>query len=132
MLPRLIHWLCPTRRAVTPEEKHAVQRLRYEVYVNELKKRHLGRTDPASGRLIDAEDDRPNSAIFYAGPCASPTGAIRVDVYAPGSVPAAVKVRYALERLPELESETVSELCRFTVAGRRRRTLIAISLAIAA
>ncbi len=132
MLPRLIQWLCPIRRAVTPEEKHAVQRLRYQVYVNELKKRHLGRADPAGGRLIDAEDDRPDSAIFYAGPSASPMGAIRVDVYAPGSVPAAVKARYAVERMPELASETLSELCRFTVAGGRRRSLIGMALGIAA
>lgn len=132
MLPRLIQWLCPIRRAVTPEEKHAVQRLRYQIYVNELKKRHLGRTDPAGERLIDAEDDRTDSAIFYAGPSASPTGAIRVDVYAPGSVPAAVKARYAVERMPEVASETVSELCRFTVAGGRRRTLIGMALGIAA
>ena len=49
-------------RAVTADEVEAVQRLRYEVYVEELG-RYQDVADDLNGRLAEPEDD--NSWLFY-------------------------------------------------------------------
>jgi Cyclic nucleotide-binding domain len=51
------------RRAVTDDEKEAVYRFRYTVYVEEMGRYH-GTADHGRRRLVDPEDDR--SWIFYA------------------------------------------------------------------
>jgi Cyclic nucleotide-binding domain len=55
--------LIETRLAISAEEIHAVERFRYEIYVDELY-RYGGRADHEQRRLADPEDD--TSWVWYA------------------------------------------------------------------
>src|SRR5688500_8877275 len=103
MLARFISWWNPVRLAQSAEEREAVYRLRYAVYVRELRKEHAPGVDHARQEIRDPEDERAGAAIFYPGAPLAPTGTLRADVYRAGELAATVRDRYSLDRLPELE-----------------------------
>src|SRR5947209_1693584 len=85
--PELIDALTLVHVAESEEERDAVFRFRYSVYVEELG-RKLGNADHERRQVHDDEDDRPYTVLLYtAADDGELTGTIRVRHWAPGEVP---------------------------------------------
>ncbi|TRZ98426.1 MAG: hypothetical protein D4R84_03680 [Rhodocyclaceae bacterium] len=111
------------REAVTREEREAVYRLRYNVYIGELKRKF---PDADHGRkwLHDNEDEKPHTTILYTGTLANMTGTLRVRTWGPGQVPPRESKWWSMERFPGIEAMTTAELGRLTVRPDARGRLI--------
>ena len=131
MLARLISWWVPVRQAKTEAERKAVFRLRYRVYIEELGKQNVSGIDYEHGEVHDTQDDRDDSVIFYTGPPETPTGTMREDFFQPGEAPESFRIRYSLDRFPELDTEPLSECTRLVLPPGARGSILAMSMAIA-
>jgi hypothetical protein len=85
--PELVDALDQVHVAENEDERDAVFRFRYSVYVEELG-RKLGNADHRSRRVHDEEDDQPYSMLLYtADDDGDLNGSIRVRYWRPGEVP---------------------------------------------
>jgi len=123
VLARWLTKLKAVHAAKTPAEREAVYRLRYQVFVGELKRKLPG-VDHARGWLTDADDERPGTILFYTGAPDDVTGTIRVRVWPPGGVPAKEAGQYSMARFPGIERLATADLGRLTVKPGERGMLI--------
>src|SRR6202161_19438 len=105
--PDLVDALDPVHIAETEEEREAVFRFRYSVYVEELG-RKLGQADDRKGWVHDDEDDKPYTTLFYTtDDDGALTGTTRLRHWRPGEVPDKDWTTFSMERfegLPDLST----------------------------
>src|ERR1700730_11061105 len=101
--PELIDALVRVHVAESEEEREAVFRFRYSVYVEELG-RKLGNADHSRRRVEDVDDDKLYTKLLYTtdGDGAL-TGTIRVRHWAPGQVPRKDWDTFSMELFDGLE-----------------------------
>jgi hypothetical protein len=121
-------WGDRARIAQTVEEKRAVQRFRYEVYVEELGKR-ISSADHERRLIAEPEDDDPCAVHLYAGKLEDISGALRILCYPPGAAPQGQVERFSMGRFSALEDTAVSVSGRFVVKPSLRGKLVMLTLA---
>ncbi|HEX2042137.1 MAG TPA: Crp/Fnr family transcriptional regulator [Acidimicrobiales bacterium] len=115
------------RIAATPEEREAIYRFRWSVYVDELG-RKLGRGDPERRWVHDDEDDRPYTTLLYTGSPEEMTGTLRVRHWAAGEVPPADRRAFSMHLFAGVDELSVCELGRFMIQPDARNRLVFVSL----
>lgn len=103
MLARLFTHLKKVHRASTQEEREAIYRFRYRVYVEELH-RELGGVDSVRRMVTDDEDEKPYSHHFYVGSPDDLEGVVRVRVWEPKQMPEAEARKYSPHLLGPAEA----------------------------
>ena len=110
----------PVHRATTREQREAIYRFRYSIYVEELE-REIGGVDHERRMVCDDEDEAPWSHHLYVGEPGNIEGAIRLRAWGPGEIPDAMRRDLSIERFgPAIEHMTIAELGRFMIARQRR------------
>jgi hypothetical protein len=128
MLARWLAHLEKVHIAESEEEREAIFRFRYRVYVEELNKGFL-EVDHGRRWIRDPEDDRPGTTLFYTGTPHRVTGTFRTEVWQPGEVPPHVFERFSLHLFPGVEDQEVAETSRLIIGSTFRGRFILPSLA---
>ena len=128
MLERWLSGIERVHRADTPEEREAIYRFRYGVYVEELK-RAIGGVDHRRRRVCDADDEMPWSTHLYVGTPDAVAGAVRIRVWEPGRVPPADADALSLDLFPNAAELRISEIGRFMIRPTMRGRLLLPALA---
>lgn len=129
--PELIDALDQVHIAESEEEREAVFRFRYSVYVEELG-RKLGNADHRRRRVHDDEDDKPYTVLLYtADDEASLTGTIRVRHWRPGEVPEKDWTTFSMERFDGLSQLGTAEAGRLMIKPDHRGQLGLVSIGCA-
>ena len=102
MLKQLLSRLEPVHRATTQEEREAVYRFRYRVYVEEFG-RELGSPDHERRWVKDADDEAPCTTILYTGTLDNITGTVRLRHWRAGEVPRHDAHELSMDRFPDIE-----------------------------
>lgn len=120
MLGRLFMQLKAVHRATTPEEREAIYRFRYRVYVEELH-RELGGVDHAARMVRDDEDEKPTAHHFYVGSPESLEGVVRLRVWEPGGMPPSFAKKMSMHLFGPAQARLrASEIGRFMIDPARR------------
>ena len=98
--------LVPVRLARTEEERRAVWRLRYRIYVGEQHDVVFPDADHERRELRAPDDERPETRLYYTGALPDLDGTVTVQSFAPGALPAAVRARFCLGRFPDVDSRS--------------------------
>jgi len=122
----------PVSLARTSAQHEAVYRLRYDVYMRELRKGFLSDIDHEHGWIRDLGDKQDGVSIFYTGTEQAMTGSLRLQVWDPGRIPEDVFQRFSLHLFPGIEAYKVSEASRLVVRPDMRGSRLLASLALAA
>ncbi|MDX2142927.1 MAG: cyclic nucleotide-binding domain-containing protein [Rhodospirillaceae bacterium] len=109
--------------ATTAEERQAIYRLRYDVFVGELN-RTLSGIDHERRELTDAEDEHPGTLLLYTGKRDDITATIRIRFWEPGRVPAKEFDTYSMARFPGIGGLATADLGRLVVKPDARGMLI--------
>lgn len=129
MLARLFMQLKAVHRAATQEERDAVYRFRYRIYVEELH-RELGGVDHDRRMVLDAEDDQPYTHHFYAGSVDAIEGVVRLRVWDPGAMPPGLAKKLSMHLFGPAQARLrTCEIGRFMIDPRRRGSLVLPSMA---
>lgn len=128
MLTGLLSRLEPVHEARTREEREAIYRFRYQVYVEEL--RHtVGGVDHERRRLCDEDDEAAYSIHLYTGSPDRVTGAVRMMHWEPGQVPEREFRMLSMDRVPDIRDLRVAELGRFMIHPTLRGRMLLPALA---
>ena len=112
------------RVAETVEEREAIYRFRYSVYVGELGAK-VGLDDQGRPWVHDDEDERPYTTLLYSGSPDDITGTLRLRHWRPGEVPQQDWQDFSMELFPGLDQLGVGELGRvMTKPGSRNLTVL--------
>ncbi|MCP5065018.1 MAG: hypothetical protein GY946_00505, partial [bacterium] len=90
-------------------------RLRYDVYIRELRKGFLSDIDHEHAWIRDPEDEQEGVSIFYTGTEEAMTGSLRLQVWDPGRIPEDIFQRFSLHLFPGIDAYKVSEAARLVV-----------------
>ncbi|MCP4304968.1 MAG: GNAT family N-acetyltransferase, partial [bacterium] len=118
--------------ARTSTQREAVYRLRYDVYMRELRKGFLSDIDHEHAWIRDPEDEQEGVSIFYTGTEEAMTGSLRLQVWDPGRIPEDIFQRFSLHLFPGIDAYKVSEAARLVVRPDMRGGRLLTSLALAA
>jgi cyclic nucleotide-binding protein/N-acyl amino acid synthase FeeM len=113
-------------QARTEEEREAIYRFRYEVYVEELHYDFGAEHDRR--RLKQDEDEKPYTTLLYTGSPARITGSVRVRTWGPGEVPARDFDALSLHLFPGIEKLRVAQVGRLVIRSSLRGRLVMPSL----
>lgn len=127
MLKQLLSRLEPVHRAETREEREAVYRFRYQVYVEEFG-RELGSPDHRRKWVTDADDEAPYTTILYTGSVDNVTGTVRLRHWRAGEVPHHDLEELSMNRLPGIEGFNTGEIGRLMVRRSKRGRVVVASL----
>jgi CRP-like cAMP-binding protein len=127
MLERWLSRLETIHRAGTPEEREAVYRFRYQVYVKELG-REIGGVDHGKQWVRDEHDEKEYAMHLTVGSGEKVAGALRICIWGPGRVPAPVASKYSLDLLPGIDALHTAELGRLMIRPTLRGRLVLPSL----
>jgi len=105
--------------ARTQEEREAIYRFRYQVYVEELK-RDYPDADHKRKWLHDEDDEKDYTVNFYSGAQDDVTGAVRLLLWRPGQVPENYSRMFSMETFPGLEELVTSEVGRLMIRPDQR------------
>ncbi len=128
-MTNLTDHLVPVHWADSEEEKEAIYRFRYDVYVTEMH-RYLGKADDERKWLKDDDDDAPYSMLLYCGTPDNITATARVCVWDAGQIPDKAKVRLSTHLIPAIESYNTAEVTRFIIDPKARGRFLLPSLII--
>jgi CRP-like cAMP-binding protein len=129
--PELVDALDRVHIAESEEERDALFRFRYSIYVEELG-RKLGNADHRSRRVHDEEDDKPYTTLLYTADVdGSLTGTIRVRHWRPGEVTEKDWDVFSMERFEGLAGLGTAEVGRLMIKPDRRGQLGLVSIACA-
>jgi predicted GNAT family N-acyltransferase len=117
----------PVTVATTKEEREAIYRFRYSIYVDELR-RKVGGVDAEGKRIADLVDELPTTVHLYVGTPDNILGAIRLQAWAAGAVPSAYFAEYSMEIIPGIETLATAELGRLMVRASARGRAVMPSL----
>lgn len=123
MLTQWLTRLESVREATTTEEREAIYRLRYSVYIGELR-RNFPDADHERKWLRDNDDEKPLTTLLYTGTLADMTGTLRLRTWEPGQVPPKEKTWWSMARFPGIDALTNSEIGRLIVRPDARGRLI--------
>jgi hypothetical protein len=118
--------------ARTSTQREAVYRLRYDVYMRELRKGFLSNIDHEHAWIRDPEDEQEGVSIFYTGTEEAMTGSLRLQVWDPGRIPEDIFQRFSLHLFPGIDAYKVSEAARLVIRPDMRGGHLLASLALAA
>jgi len=127
----LIQWLMgleKVTKAETQEERDAIYRFRYRVYVEELKKGFLD-VDHERRMIRDDDDETPGAVLFYTGSKGAVTGTVRAVIWQPNLAPPQVHERFSFGMFPAIDSLITAETSRLLIDRSVRGTLILPALA---
>ena len=113
--------------AKTQEEREAIYRFRYQIYVGELK-RDYPDADHEHKWLHDDDDESEYAVNFYTGTCDNITGAMRLLLWPPGKIPEHYFQLFSMKTFPGIEQLTTSELGRLMIRPDQRGNAIFPSL----
>ena len=122
----------PVSLVQTSKQREAVYRLRYEVYMRELRKGFLSDVDHEHAWVRDPEDEQDGVSIFFTGTEEAMTGSLRLQVWDPGHIPQDVFQRFSLDLFPGIDAYKVSEATRLVVRPDMRGGRLMAALALAA
>lgn len=128
MFTGLLARLEPVHEARTREEREAIYRFRYRVYVEELH-HTVGGVDHEQRWLRDEDDDAPYSIHLYTGSMPEVTGAVRLMHWGPGQVPAPEFRMLSMNRVPDIDQLRAAELGRFMIHPTLRGRMLLPALA---
>lgn len=128
-LAHIVDHLVPVYRAETLEEKEAIYRFRYDVYVTEMQ-RYQDNADHQHGWLKDADDEAPYSILLYCGSPEKITATARVCIWNAGEIPKAAQSRLSTHLVPGIEGYNTAEVTRFMVSPTTRGRFLLPSLII--
>jgi CRP-like cAMP-binding protein len=125
----MLGWLTrldTVHRAETDEEREAIYRFRYQIYIEELKYNY--EADHERKWLRQEEDDQPTTTLLYTGRPDDITSTVRVRAWKPGEVPPAVFALTSMDRFPGIEGLGVSHIGRMMIRRSLRGKLVLPSL----
>lgn len=129
MLAWLFMRLKQVHRAVSQEERDAVYRFRYRVYVEELR-REIGGVDHERRMVRDTEDDQPHAHHFYVGLPNDMEGVVRLRVWGPGEMPSELAGKLSMHLFGPAQARLrTCEVGRFMIDPKRRGSLVLPSMA---
>ena len=120
----------PVSLARTSPQREAVYRLRYDVYMRELRKGFLSDIDHEHAWIRDPEDEQEGVSIFYTGTEEAMTGSLRLQVWNPGRIPEDIFKRFSLHLFPGIDAYKVSEAARLVIRPDMRGGRLLASLAL--
>jgi len=100
--------------ATTPEEREAIYRFRYHVYVEELK-RDYPDADHERKWLRDDVDEHDYAVNLYMGPLDQIVGAVRLLIWPAGQIPKHYHQLFSMEIFPGIDDLVTSEIGRLMV-----------------
>ena len=113
--------------ATTQDEREAIYRFRYEVYVEELK-RDYPDADHERRWLRDEDDTQDYTVNFYVGTLDRVVGAVRLLIWPPGEIPEDYHRLFSMDIFPGIEDLVTSEMGRLMVRPTSRGKAIFPSL----
>ncbi len=122
----LLQWLMGLEKvheAITLEEREAIYRFRYRIYVEELEKGFL-EVDHERKMIHDDDDETPGTVLFYTQSKGEVTGTVRAVVWQPGQVPPEVHQRFSMGLFPAIDTLVTCETSRLLIDRSVRGTLI--------
>jgi len=125
----MLGWLTKldtVHKAETKEEREAIYRFRYQIYIEELKYNY--EADHERKWLRQEEDDQPTTTLLYTGSPDDITSTVRVRAWKPGEVPPAVFALTSMDRFPGIEGLGVSHIGRMMIRRSLRGKLVLPSL----
>jgi len=129
--PELVAALTPVYIAESEQEREALFRFRYSVYVEELG-RKLGNADHRKRWVRDEEDDKPYTILFYTtDDDGAVTGTTRLRHWAPGEVPDKDWRTFSMERFDGLGELVTAEIGRLMIRPDQRGQLGLVSIGCA-
>ncbi len=117
-------------RVETPQQRLAVQRLRYQIYVEEGEDPQHHEADHERRLLIGHDDDAPGTALFFVGERdgARVGAALRCRCWRAGALPEEIRATYSLDLLPPSEGAAICEISSLVVAPEQRGTPAVVTL----
>ena len=109
--------------ASSPEEKEAIYRLRYQIYVEELNKK-IKTADHVNKTIIDPEDKLPQSKLYYTGPLEQMTGTMRLTLWPKGTITDEIKDLYSLHLFPDIDTFDIMDTGRLVLTKNARGKLV--------
>ena len=129
MLTSLLKRLEPVHVASTPQEREAIYRFRYTVYVEELGY-EVGGVNHAAKTVSSPDDEAEHIIHLYTGTPEALTGALRMSCWGRGDqVPPHDFETLSMSRLPGIADLNCCELGRFMIHPEARGKFILPSLA---
>ncbi|MET0101185.1 MAG: cyclic nucleotide-binding domain-containing protein [Sedimenticola sp.] len=128
-LASLMGHLVPVYHANTTEEKEAIYRFRYDIYVKEMQ-RYQENADHERGWLKDDEDDAPYSLLLYCGLPDDITATARVCIWDAGQIPEEAQRRLSTHLVPGIEAYKTAEVTRLMIKPHARGRFILPSLIV--
>ncbi len=116
--------------AGSDEIKQKIYEFRYHIYVEEMGVNIKAGTEE-SKIIYDPEDDDENTAIFYIGKDHEITKTIRLQRFAPNSIPEKIIDEYSLHLFPKINSVSTSICSRLLISKEARGGIALISLFLA-
>ncbi|MBD3305490.1 cyclic nucleotide-binding domain-containing protein [candidate division KSB3 bacterium] len=113
--------------ARTQEEREAIYRFRYQVYVEELK-RDYPDADHTHKWLRDDDDEQAYTVNFYTGSMEDITGVMRLLLWTPGKVPEHYFQLFSMHIFPGIEQLATAEIGRLMIRPDQRGNAIYPSL----
>lgn len=127
MLKQWLSRLETVRRAETQEEREAIYRFRYRVYVEEFG-RELGSPDHGRQWVTDADDEKPTTTLLYTGTPDNITGTVRLRHWSAGEVPHHEFEELSMDRFADIGRRNTGEIGRLMVRKSMRGKVIIASL----
>jgi hypothetical protein len=115
------------RVATTVDEREAIYRARYDVYINEMG-RTLSEVDYTGRMIHEPEDDDLATTLLFTVSGGDVTGTVRVRTWRPGCVPSSEWARFSMGVFPGLERCGVAELDRLLIRRNQRGGVILVAL----
>jgi CRP-like cAMP-binding protein len=97
----------PIHLATTSQERAAIFRLRYDVYVEEQRRHNLPVPEGTPREVHTPEDDLPDSALYYVGTPERLEATVRLRTFGPGAVPPDLAAQFSFDRFPDMHTLTV-------------------------
>ncbi|MCB9685951.1 MAG: hypothetical protein H6738_03025 [Alphaproteobacteria bacterium] len=133
LVPHLVDLLargCRLRIARSPEEREAIYRFRYDIYVAERNRVAYAGADPVRKRIFVPEDEAPGTEHYYVAQRGRIAASVRYSRLVPDELPADVREGFGIDELPGLDRLRLCTANAFSVAPDLRggRTGVALLL----
>lgn len=102
--------VAPAHLAKTAEERAAIWRMRYRIYVEEQSDLRIPGTDHVRRELRQPDDEAPGTLLFYTGTPPNITATVTVHVLDPGRLPAGFHRDYSLDRFSGLDRRPMAHV----------------------
>jgi CRP-like cAMP-binding protein len=129
LLVSLLSGFYKTKLAETVEEREAVFRFRYKIYVEEMNDVFLEGVDHENKMFVDEYDQEESTLIVYAGDITDITASITLRVWSQQNIPQQIKERYQTNLFSHIPDLVIGLIGYFVVSKKKRGKLATISLA---